>query len=470
MTHADLTTDVLVIGAGSAGLPAAIGAARAGAKVVLLEEDPVVGGAPSDYYVCLFYGAPITGVLAELHALLQAKYSPVTGAQFFLPVSFQRAWGELLAAERNITVITGAKASEVRVSDGGSMPRLTGVAIDLDAGLAKRGQAPADGWREPVPNGAGRTFEIRSKVTVDCTGSGEVSVAAGCKALYGRDARSDFGEPSAPEKADDWVQAVTWMYFVQRLPGAKPLPAGFRPGVGVLTGIAPRGHRGPWPVGTGVGQPRGQAPEQPEPVPMEDPGLYLQWGCAVECRDTRDPIELARSHQLAYQAMERDHAILHEHGHQVYLAPRIGVREGNRIVGEYVITENDIRNSVFPDDTIAVADYGLDIWQPRSEKQEGSTVEEFGLETARYGIPYRALIPRDVDGLLVAGKCMSGTHIAQSSFRVQPIVASAGQAAGVAAALAFKHRVQPRELDAAEVRRVLAAPEQHVQLSFDGKQ
>lgn len=440
MTHADLTTDVLVVGAGSAGLPAAIGAARAGAKVMLIEEDPVVGGAPSDYYVCLFYGAPITGVLEELHGILKAKHSPVPGAQFFLPVSFQRAWGELLAAEPNLTVMTGAKARDVRVSDVGGKPTVTGIEVEV---------AP------------GQHFEVAGKVTIDCTGSGEVSVAAGCAAMYGRDAQSDFGEPNAPEKADDWVQAVTWMYFVQRMPDAKPLPKGFRPGVGVLTGITPRGHTGPWPS------------EEARRAP--DPGLYLQWGCAVPCRDTRDPIALAESHQLAYEQMADHHAVLQEHGYQVYLAPRIGVREANRIVGEYVMREQDLRDSVFPADTIAIADYGLDIWTPRTQEKrdlgshgDDGTVKAFGLETARYGIPYRALVPRDVDGLLVAGKCMSGTHIAQSSFRVQPIVASAGQAAGVAAALAAKLQTQPRRVDAAEIQRLLRAPDQHVQLSFNG--
>lgn len=448
MFHSDLGTDVLVVGAGAAGLPAAIGAARSGAKVMLIEEDPVVGGAPSDYYVCLLYGAPITGVLAELHELLRAKYSPVPDAQFFLPVSFQRAWGELLAAEPNITLLTGARAREVRVSDRGSAfdkPPSSRLGVDRAGRRAVTGVS--------VEVSPGRAFEIESKVVIDCTGSGEVSVAAGCTALYGRDARADFGEPSAPEKADDWVQAVTWMYFVQRLPGAKPVTKGLPLGVSVKTGIRPRGHSGPWPS------------EEAERDP--DAGLYLQWGCAVPCRDTRDPVELARSHQLAYQAIERDHAVLRENGYMIYLAPRIGVREADRIVGEYVITENDIRDGVFPDDTIAVADYGLDIWQPRSEEQEGSTVEVFGVETARYGIPYRALVPREVDGLLVAGKCMSGTHIAQSSFRVQPIVASAGQAAGVAAALAAKHRTQPRQIDPEDIRRILRSPEQHVQLSFD---
>jgi len=437
--HGNLTTDVLVVGAGASGLPAAIAAARAGAKVTLIEEDPVVGGAPSDYYVCLLYGAPVTGILQEAEDILKAKHSPVPGAQFFLPSGYQRAWHHLLAAEPNLRTITGARAVDVRVEDRKGTPTVVAVSVEVQ------------------PD---RRFDIESKVTIDCTGSGIVSIMAGCTALYGRDARGDFDEPSAPDQPDDRVQACTWMYFIQRLPDAKPTAEKLPLGVGVLTGIPPRGHVGPWPSA--------------KAERASDPGLYLQWGCAVRCRDTRDPIELANAHRDAYKAMERDHALLHENGYMIYLAPRIGVREASRIVGEYVITENDIRDSVFPDDTIAVADYGLDIWNEKRQQtkemgghDDEGTVDVFGLETARYGIPYRALVPRGVDGLLVAGKCMSGTHIAQSSFRVQPIVASAGQAAGVAAALSAQRGPQPRRLDPQEVRRLLLTKEQHLQLSFN---
>lgn len=436
-THPDLRADVLVVGAGAAGLPAAIGAARAGAKVILIEEDPVVGGAPSDYFVCLFYGGPISGVLAELEALLNAKYSPVPRAQFYLPSGFQRAWRELLAAEERLHVITGARAARVLTSERGGRPVVRGVSVEV---------------------GPGASFDISAPVTIDATGSGAVSAMAGCEVMYGREGRGDFGEPSAPPQPDERVQACTWMYFVQRMPGADPLPPGERVGVPVNIGIPPRGHSGPWP------------PWDPGP----DPGLYLQWGCAVFCRDPRDPVELARAHEEAYAAMERDHARLRESGHMIYLAPRIGVREASRIVGEYVLTEQDLRAGAFPEDTIAAADYGLDIWREEGAEAEAweghggrGAVEVYDLEVARYGIPYRALVPRGVDGLLVAGKCMSGTHIAQSSFRVMPIVAAAGQAAGVAAALCAQRGAQPRALDPQEVRRLLRGERQRVQLSFD---
>ncbi len=428
--HDDLTTDVLVVGAGASGLPAALGAARAGAKVICIEEDPVIGGAPSDYYVCLFYGRPITGILAELEQLLKTKYAPTPRARFFLPSGYQRAWHQVIAAERNLHVVAGARAVGV-LHEGGTGP-VGGVTVEV------------------IP---GQTFNISSKVTIDASGSGIVSDLAGCAVMYGRDAKAEFGEPHAPEAADDQVQACTWMYFIQSIPGIRDKPRARA--VHVNVGIPARGE---------------DHLPQPEPVlPGEtDPELYLQWGCAVECRDTRDPIALSEAHVKAYEVMEPELQRLHENGYTVHLAPRIGVRECRRIRGEYVITENDITGGLFPDDTVAVADYGFDDWRPHRVSKERGNVDEFGAATARYGIPYRALIPQGVDGLLVTGKCMSGTHIAQSSFRVMPIAGSTGQAAGVAAALCARHNAQPRNLDPEEVRGMLRKKEQHLQLSFDG--
>ncbi len=429
--HDTLTTDVLVVGAGASGLPAAIGAARAGAQVTLIEEDPVIGGAPSDYHVCLFYGRPITGILAELEQLLKAKYAPSARAQFFLPSGYQRAWREIISAEPNLRVITGAKAVEVLHANGSGTPTVAGVTVEVTPRL---------------------TFDINSKVTIDCTGSGIVSEVAGCAIMYGREAKAEFNEPHAPDAADDRVQACTWMYFIQGIPGIQDKPP--VRAVHVNVGIPARGED-----------------DLPQPQPVlqgeQDPELYLQWGCAVECRDTRDPVALAEAHAKAYEVMEPELQRLHQNGYTVHLAPRIGVRECRRVRGEYVITENDITGGAFPDDTIAVADYGFDDWRPHRVSKERGNVDEFSAATARYGIPYRALIPQGVDGLLLAGKCMSGTHIAHSSFRVMPIAGSTGQASGVAAALCAAGDTQPRRLAPEDVRTALRGPAQHLQLSFD---
>jgi hypothetical protein len=192
--HQDLCTEVLIVGAGASGIPAAIGAARTGAKVILIEEDPIVGGATTDYFVDMLCGGPVTGIVKEAEDILRTHYSPTPNALFFLPDSFQRVFWRLLNREPNITAITGAKA--VETLHEGTDPRVKGVRVEC---------------------GLGRSFAIHSQITVDATGCGAVSIMADCTAMYGRDAKSDFGEPHAPDERDDLVQECTWMYVSQKL-------------------------------------------------------------------------------------------------------------------------------------------------------------------------------------------------------------------------------------------------------------
>ena len=125
-----------------------------------------------------------------------------------------------------------------------------------------------------------------------------------------------------------------------------------------------------------------------------------------------------------------------------------------------MLTENDLRSGTLPDDTVAVGTYAIDIWGDDYPGVEESRVPG-------YGIPYRALVPKGVEGLLVAGKSISGTHVAMGGYRVQPIVASIGQAAGVAAALCARQQWRPRQADPAAIRAALAGERQHLKLSLD---
>ncbi|HML46617.1 MAG TPA: FAD-dependent oxidoreductase, partial [Clostridia bacterium] len=135
---------------------------------------------------------------------------------------------------------------------------------------------------------------------------------------------------------------------------------------------------------------------------------------------------------------------------QCYLmdsADTLGVRETRRILGEYVLTEQDIRNStVFDDVVVHDANFILDV---HGMRQGGQDVSE---KVKDYDIPYRCLIPREVDGLLAVGRCISGTHLASSSYRVMSIAMALGQAGGIAGALSVQKKVQPRELNPRDVQ------------------
>jgi hypothetical protein len=129
----------------------------------------------------------------------------------------------------------------------------------------------------------------------------------------------------------------------------------------------------------------------------------------------------------------------------------VGVRETRRIIGDYRLDADDILGARQFDDAIARGAYPVDIHNP---KGAGTVLKRLPAGEA-YDIPLRCLLPRNAERLLVAGRCISGTHEAHSSYRVMPIAMATGQAAGVCAALAALARRAPRELPAREVQREL---------------
>jgi hypothetical protein len=412
-------TDVLVVGAGAAGVPAAIGAARAGARVILLEEDAVPGGAAVDQYVSMPDGGPRSGVVAEYVRRLEARHAlaphPVDRWWYYwyLPSAYVQVMEELLAAEPRLEVICGARAEEPLVETRDGRPVVVGA-------------------RLPAPDGGAR--QIRARVVIDATGTGLFAHQAGCETLYGEDAREDFGEPQAPPQRTDRVQLLTWMYVCQKIGGGpaldfsrlqhKPLESGFATVSADLAGARQR-----------------------------DCGIYLNWGCRVRCADTRDEAALAQAQRQALAEMADDLRLLRENGYAVHLAPRIGVREQRRVLGESVVTFVDMLEGRIPEDTITVTSRPTDIWTENKSQMQYP-------ETKTYGIPYRALIPRGVEGLLVAGKHLSGTHLAMGSYRVQCILGTVGQAAGVAAAHAARDGGGVREVKpAALIAEATAAPQ-----------
>jgi len=130
---------------------------------------------------------------------------------------------------------------------------------------------------------------------------------------------------------------------------------------------------------------------------------------------------------------------------------QIGVRETRRIIGEYILTGSDIIRARKFKDSIARGSYPIDIHNPTGE---GTVIKRLP-PGEFYDIPYRCLVPKKVDNLLVAGRCISSTHEAQAAVRVMPIVVAIGQAAGTAAALAVKLNVYPRKINVSSLQETL---------------
>ena len=416
-----LETDVLVVGAGASGIPAAIQAARCGARVALLEEDPMPGGAPVDNFVSFLCGNPRVGIYRETTEYLNGRFDlsgkavanfdcGVHSEYWYMPSAYIDASLRMLSAEKNIRLLCGVTADEALLDDSPARHRVLGVAGH---------------------SSSGRRFEVRAKVTIDATGVGLVAERAGCETRYGRDARADFGESNAPEAADSKTMPCTWMYISQRV----------RPGDTVNRDLLHSGF-----VDSGLGW----ANEHDPAYRARNSGIYLHWGSTVECADTRDSFALAEAQRAAWDKVQPDIEALRSAGYELHFAPRIGIRECRRVMGECVITQQDLVEGRFPDDSIATCDYFLDLWGEDLISQH---------RNVHAGIPYRALVPRGVDGMLVAGKCISGTHVALSAYRVQPIMAQVGQAAGAAAALAAALGANTRDVPPAKIRDICGFPE-----------
>lgn len=415
-------TDVLVVGAGASGAPAAIAAARNGSEVILLEQDPLPGGAAVNMYVGFLCGGPRTGIFLEMIGKLNAKHElsgePIPGftdgrdgrLHWYLPSSYVAVLFEIMGAEKRLHPVFGSRVSRVLVREEAGGRRVAGVVCTK-------------------PDGTEVRYEAR--VTIDATGDAAVADAAGCETRYGRESREEHGEPLAPAEADDRVQQCTWMYISQRI-GQAPLFDMDR----LSRRSALESNLGWWR-------------DHREECLERNAGIYLHWGCAVQCRDTRDPAALADAQREAHEAMRGDLEMLRENGYAVHLAPKLGVRESRRIVGEYVLSTRDLKEGLMPEDTIATSDYSLDAW--------GQSMTREDAKLPLYGIPYRSLIPKGTEGLLVCGRCISGTHLAASSYRVQPCAAGIGQGAGTAAALAASGGLPVRDIPVKRLKEALVS-------------
>jgi hypothetical protein len=281
---------------------------------------------------------------------------------------------------------------------------------------------------------------IRAKTVVDCTGDGDAAALAGAPFEVGRD-------------DDTLVQPMTLMFRMADFNGEA-----FRAYVDAHPGQW-RGVHGLWDLiqkATEAGEIR---------LPRED---ILFFGTLhrreVSVNSTRvtqvlgtDVWDLSYAEWLSRRQIReiarflRNYVPGFEQAYVVQSGVNVGVRETRRIVGEYQLTSEDVLSAKKFPDAIARGSYPVDIHNPEGK---GTILKRLPPGEA-YDIPLRCLIPQKVEGLIVAGRCISGTHEAHSSYRVMPIAMATGQAAGVCAAWAARARTPPRNVPAPEVQQEL---------------
>lgn len=437
-------TDILVVGGGPAGLGAALGAARAGAEVILCEQYGFLGGNATaalvnpfvSYYTQHHHretpgainffptdhgpGNPvISGVLADLIARLVRiggiiPPSPETGCTVpFDPEAFKTVADDMID-EAGVRLLLHSFASDVfREGD-----RIRGVIFETKSG--------------PVA--------IRARLIIDCTGDGDIAAQAGAPFEVGRE-------------EDGLVQPMT-LYFRM----VEFRKAAFRAYV--------KKHPDQWLGVHGLWDLiRKAEKEDGLDLPREDILFFgtthedeLSFNCSrvikvlgTDVWDLTCAEMESRRQNRRIAAFMKKYVPGFENSYMIQSGTTVGVRESRRILCDYRITSEDILGAAKFDDVIARGTYPVDLHNPEGK----GTVLVYLPPGESYDIPLRSLLPQGFDSLLVAGRCISGSHEAHSSYRVMPICMATGQAAGACAALAARSSRFVREVSTREVQEEL---------------
>lgn len=438
--------DVLVVGGGPAGLGAALGAAAAGARTVLVERYGFLGGNAT---------AALVMPLMSFHT--EHPQREKLGAHTLLPTDHGTGDPVIAGAVRAFLarLVERGGAIAPSTATGYTVPfdpeefKLTALEMLDEAGVRFLFHAFASGVL-----GEGRcdgvVFEtkagpqvVRAGVIVDATGDGDIAAAAGAGYEIGRE-------------ADGLVQPMTLMFRM-----ADFERAAFAAYVTAHPGQW-RGVHGLWDLiaqATAAGEldlPREDMLFFATPHPHEVSVNSTRVAHAVPLLGI-DPFDLSYAEWQSRRQMRQIVAFLRkyvpgfEQAYPVQSGVQVGVRETRRIKGDYRLSGEDVLTALKFDDVVARSTYPIDLHKPTGS---GTLLQRLPPGEA-YDIPLRCLLPQGLNNVLTAGRCISGSAEAHSSYRVMPVCMAVGQAAGACAALAALKATEPRRLDPAEVQREL---------------
>ena len=406
--------DVAVCGGGIAGACAAISAARAGAKTILIERGGSLGGTLTEGFMPLILDADNKGgIVKELYDFLNEhnmtvarRGSPVDENGKRIPGRMVDTEGckyffEKACVDSGVKILFYSQVAATDVKDG----TVNEILVVTECG----------------------NYDLKAKVYIDATGNGSLADYAGCK--------WDCGDPQ--EK--------------------RPSPTS----MGVCTVGLPKEYNGTdsWEdkkaysemlTDNGISITGGVACIKKLPsLATWDMGMNFQYDVMPDDIDSlsRAVIEGRRE---SFDIIEAHKKIPgYEELFTVFTSSHIGIREGRRIYGEYRITDDDILEGRRFEDAVCLVTFGVDVHKLKNDDTDECAR---GYKAKPYHIPYRALVPLGCKNMLLAGRCISGDFYPHASYRVMGNMAATGEAAGYAAAECAKAGVLPREYDGKLVR------------------
>lgn len=404
-------TDVLVVGGGSAGATAAIAAAREGARVRLVERYGFMGGistAVLDTF-CGFYvytadgkGRKVVGGIPDqiVDELVARRKALIRSSTFwragnvitYCPHTLKVIW-ERLAQEAGVELLYHTCVIDVLMHDA----RITSVIAATKGGLIR----------------------LEADVVIDASGDADVAFHAGVPC-------------ETPQ--DQPVQALTTTFRLANVDVERALQTS---GSALHESMAEAIARGNYDL------PRAGGTIHPTPLP----GVIATNITRMSGVDPTDPAQLTqaeiegRRQALEYARFLCEQIPGYENAYLAGLSTHVGVRESRRIFGAYRLTRQDVLEARRFEDAIAQCG-----WPFEDHGVGDATSVEYLAEGQAYDIPFRCLVPQQVDGLLVAGRCLSADHDAHASVRVMAQCMAMGQAAGIAAAIAARRHTGLRDV------------------------
>jgi hypothetical protein len=440
--------DIVVVGGGTTGIAAAVTAARDGARVCIIEYYGFLGGNATTGLPWMAYhnlsGQRVIGGVA--YEFIERLWDVGGASDFYMDpvcsstIGVNPHWWKIISMQE--------------VKKAGIDVKLHSLVVDVD-----KDESGSDG-RTRVKGvyltNKGGLYLVKGKVVIDCTDSGDIARKAGAKMVKGRagDEKTQVSSYTITLGGIEVEHLIN--YFRENPDDIRPFPIDNIDAlleqmataeifiIGGLRKLIARARA------DGLELSRGVMPG----LVFPKTGQITTVASAVEGLDPTDPESFTRAEQEGMKQTQQWIRFLRDYVpgcKKVFLAGtphQIGIRETYHMEdAEYLLTGKDLKEGKQFSDVISLGGYHVDIHAPNND---GHNTEYVGPPT--FQIPYRSLLPKHIDGLLVVGRAFGATHEAQAATRVIPLSMAQGQGGGQAAALAVREDVELRNIDVDNLR------------------
>ncbi len=395
--------DLVVVGGGIAGMCAAVAAARLGCDVALVNDRPVLGGNNSAEvrvhlggHIEIGQNKGLGRMIREFGHTKRGNAKPAANYEDEKKQAF-------VDAEENVELYPSYRAVDVR-KEGNRI-----VAV-----LIRHIETAEEIWLE-------------APLFSDCTGDGTIGFLAGAHWRSGREARDEYGESLAPEVADKFTMGTSVQWYSTKDEKPKSFPE-FSYGVEFNDDNCQRVTMGEWTWETGMNQDQIYDAER-----IRDYGMLVVYSNWSWLKNHLKENEKFQGRSLEWVA---------------YIA---GKRESRRLLGDYVLKQDDLDKSVYHEDASFATSWSIDLHCLDPENTKKFPGREFKASTVHtliypYSVPYRCLYSRNIDNLFMAGRNISVTHVALGTVRVMRTTGMMGEVVGMAASLCKQYGCTPRQV------------------------